>query len=205
MGWAFFELSGGKDFKPRADPALSATALTPLAIPEPVEPVDIVTTSLVLRESPTKVVPTEFDEDVAITERSSEHGLVSSQLVDLTETPPVTLVSLEQGGEGFGGLLEGFDPNAIRLPAARVSETTESVFDFRTEPELPPADLRTISGTRVNMRNGPGTTYDVVARLKLGDEVEILDDSGSGWLQLRLVSNPTVGWISASLVSKSLR
>ena len=205
MGWAFFELSGGKDFKPRVNPALTGTASTPMAIPEPDEPVEIVTTALIL---PTSPIPAESK--VAVTEISNapapdEPGSILPVPVDLTETPPVTLVSLEQNSEGFSGLLAGFDPNAIRLSTTVPPETTDPAPEITAEPELPPADLREISANHVNMRNGPGTTYDVVTRLKLGDEVEILGDSGSGWLRLRLVSNRTVGWISASLVSKPLR
>ncbi|MFT4960800.1 MAG: hypothetical protein ACI92Z_001885 [Paracoccaceae bacterium] len=196
MGWVFFELSGGGDFKPPVNPALTGSASTPLALPEPDEPINIVTTALVL---PARTVVAS-----AVMARDSERD-EPAILVDLTETPPVTLVSLEQSSEGFGGLLADFDPNVIRLSTTVVGETEEPAPDIRAEQELPPADLRRISGTRVNMRHGPGTTYDIVARLKLGQEVEVLSESGTGWLRLRLVSDRTVGWISASLVSKPLR
>lgn len=195
MGWAFFELSGGMDFQPRVDPALSVAVSPPLETPQSVEPVEILTTALTSPSSPVTTT-------VAVSSGRTGPDLGPAQTVDLTVAPVVTLASLEQGGEGFGGLLEGFDPNAIQLSTAVTSEFTEPEPDQYIEPELPPADLRTISGTRVNMRNGPGTIYDVITRLTLGQEVEVLDDSGSGWLRLRLVSNRTVGWISASLVSK---
>jgi len=202
MGWAFFELSGGKDFKPRVTPALIVTASTPLAIPEPDEPAEIVTTALIL--------PTPVDSKVTVTEISSapapeDPEPVLQEPIDLTKKPPVTLISLEKNGDVFGGLLAEFDPNAIRLSTTLTNETTNPTSEVTAEPDLPPIDLRTISANHVNMRNGPGTTYDVVTRLKLGEEVEVLGDSGSGWLRLRLVSNRTVGWISASLVSKPLR
>ncbi len=205
MGWAFFELSGGKDFKPRVNPESKVTASTPLAIPEPDEPVEIETTALILPSSQTPV-----DSKVTVTDISSapvpeDPKPVLQVPVDLTKKPPVTLVSLEKNGNEFGGLLAEFDPNAIRLSTTVTNETTNPTPEVTSEPELPPIDLRTISANHVNMRNGPGTTYDVVTRLKLGEEVEVLGDSGSGWLRLRLVSNRTVGWISASLVSKPLR
>jgi Bacterial SH3 domain len=204
MGWVFFELSGGTDFETPTDPARSTVTSTPLQTPVPVVPVEIRTTALTL---PATAPADETSESkpttaVAVISTEPEATLEPANTVDLTTTPPVTLVSLEQSREKFGGLLENFDPNAIRL-----SETTTANLgpEMIEEPELPVADLRTISGVRVNMRNGPGTTYDVLMRLTLGDEVEVLDDSGSGWLRLRLVSNRTVGWISASLVSKPLR
>lgn len=204
MGWAFFELSGGMDFKPRVNPALSVAVSTPLVTPQPVEPVEILTTALI--PPPSSMPPSSMPATIrAVVPDRTAPDVAKIQTVDLTVTPAVMLASLEQGGEGFGGLLEGFDPTAIRLSVAATSDFAEPEPDLFAEPELPPADLRTISGTRVNMRNGPGTIYDVIIRLTLGQEVEVLDDSGSGWLRLRLVSDRTVGWISASLVSKPQR
>jgi uncharacterized protein YraI len=68
-----------------------------------------------------------------------------------------------------------------------------------------PADIREITATRVNMRDGPGTTHPILARLSLGHEVEVLGDSGNGWLRLRTLPEQQSGWISASLVSKAKR
>ena len=61
-------------------------------------------------------------------------------------------------------------------------------------------DLREVAGTRVNMRDGPGTIYPVIARLHLGQEVEVLDDSGTGWLRLRTTEGRVTGWASKSLI-----
>lgn len=63
-------------------------------------------------------------------------------------------------------------------------------------------DIREIRASRVNMRQGPGTIYPVSARLLAGDKVLILDDSGTGWLQLRTKAGNKIGWVAASLVSK---
>ncbi|AHC99450.1 ligand-binding protein SH3 [Leisingera methylohalidivorans DSM 14336] len=69
------------------------------------------------------------------------------------------------------------------------------------EPE-PEKDIRQIRASRVNMRQGPGTNYPVIARLLGGDEVIVFEDSGTGWLHLRAPGKGKVGWIAASLVSK---
>ncbi|WP_161492543.1 SH3 domain-containing protein [Pseudophaeobacter leonis] len=78
-----------------------------------------------------------------------------------------------------------------------------------TSPEATPAvasesylDIREIRASRVNMRQGPGTIYPVMSRLLAGDEVLILEDSGTGWLQLRTRKGNKIGWVAASLVSK---
>lgn len=59
-------------------------------------------------------------------------------------------------------------------------------------------DLRTVTGTRVNLRGGPATSYDVITQLFEGDEVEVLDDTGDGWVRLRVLSglDEAVGWMS---------
>ncbi len=55
------------------------------------------------------------------------------------------------------------------------------------------------------MRDGPGTIYPVVARLDIGHNVEVLGDSGTGWLRLRTLPEDQFGWISSSLVSPADR
>ncbi|MEM9349690.1 MAG: SH3 domain-containing protein [Pseudomonadota bacterium] len=63
-----------------------------------------------------------------------------------------------------------------------------------------PVDLRSVSGSRVNMRNGPGTQYQVLAQLVRGDEAEVLQDPGAGWVKIRVAKTGRVGWMAASLL-----
>lgn len=66
---------------------------------------------------------------------------------------------------------------------------------------LGPADIRFVSGTNVNVRGGPGTDFSVVNQLDEGEQVEILDDPGNGWVQLRPVNGGPVGWMADFLLS----
>ena len=63
-------------------------------------------------------------------------------------------------------------------------------------------DIREISGARVNMRDGPDTIYPIIAKASIGQRVEVLGDSGIGWLRLRLFPDQRIGWIASSLVRK---
>ena len=63
------------------------------------------------------------------------------------------------------------------------------------------ADIRTISGNNVNMRMGPGTRYNVVAKLRRETEVQVLQNPGNGWLKLRVVESGRVGWMAEFLVT----
>ncbi len=64
----------------------------------------------------------------------------------------------------------------------------------------PQADLRQIAGSRVNMRQGPGTQHSVVTKLGRGDSVEVLRREGD-WLKLRVTDSRQIGWIAAYLVT----
>lgn len=61
-------------------------------------------------------------------------------------------------------------------------------------------DIRQVTGNRVNVRGGPGTDFDVVAQAVLGDEVEVIIDDGTGWVQLRFEGGQT-GWMADFLLS----
>ncbi len=69
--------------------------------------------------------------------------------------------------------------------------------------EMAAVDYRKVTGSRVNLRAGPGTSYGIVTKLVQGDEVEILDDAGDGWVQLRSLSGDNVGWMSADFLIAS--
>lgn len=63
------------------------------------------------------------------------------------------------------------------------------------------ADIRAVTGNRVNVRGGPGKGYDVVNRMTRGQEVEILSDPGTGWVKLRPLDGGTVGWMADFLLT----
>ncbi|MFK7763387.1 MAG: SH3 domain-containing protein [Roseobacter sp.] len=62
-------------------------------------------------------------------------------------------------------------------------------------------DIRTVKGSRVNMRSGPGTDFDVIDQLGQATQVEILTNSGDGWVELRPVNGGATGWIAEFLLS----
>ena len=64
------------------------------------------------------------------------------------------------------------------------------------------SDVRNVTGRSVNVRGGPGTNYSVVNRLVRGDQVEVLEDPGDGWVRLRPVGGGPVGWMADFLLSE---
>lgn len=56
-----------------------------------------------------------------------------------------------------------------------------------------------VTGSVVNIRKGPGTSYGVVAKTEAGQQFTVLEKSGS-WLRIRL-HNGAEGWISKDYVN----
>ncbi len=65
----------------------------------------------------------------------------------------------------------------------------------------PSGDLRSVTGNRVNVRGGPGTDFGVVFRLVQGDSVEVLEDTGNGWVRMRSVDTGEEGWMADWLLT----
>lgn len=193
LGWVFFELSGGTDFTPRSAigpaPALQDRARAMTSEPAaPAAPAGIAATTRIPPLAPIRAQTEPAGAAPLSADLSQRHpaGIVPQTAPGV----PLTLASLQRSGEPFATPLdEGLDgPAAAPAPiSAPISAP-------------PPAGIRRIAGSRVNMRAGPGTTYAVLTSLARGDEVEILGDPGGGWLKLRALPAGRTGWIAARLV-----
>ena len=100
------------------------------------------------------------------------------------------------GAAAIGSLLL---PGLMGQSAAPVDATLTRPVDRIVAPEL---DIRYVNASRVNMRQGPGTNYSILSRLLSDDKVTVLEDSGTGWLRLKVDKTGRVGWIAASLLTK---
>ena len=87
------------------------------------------------------------------------------------------------------------------ISASFEPESGADTFAAAASAETLPADLRQVTGTRVNLRYGPGTDYSVVGQLAEGDKVEILSDPGGGWVKLQARSGGTAGWMYDAYLS----
>jgi len=200
LAWAFYELSGGTDFQPRVatTPPASHTnvaIVTPSARADPVKATTLVASPAIAPVDAAENARPK-SEPVAGLEpiRTSLNQGLPLFSGSGTTAQPLILASLEQGAAGMSAAPA---PTGATPPAATPPEATKVAAR--------PTDTREITGTRVNMRDGPGTIYPVISRLMIGHEVEVLDDSGTGWLRLRSMPEQQIGWISASLVSKAKR
>ncbi|MEM7752870.1 MAG: SH3 domain-containing protein [Pseudomonadota bacterium] len=58
----------------------------------------------------------------------------------------------------------------------------------------PKPELWYVTGARVNLRGGPGTSNAVIGQVSWGAEAEVLADK-DGWYQIRLADGSSAGWI----------
>ena len=191
LGWSFYELSGGADYRPSAN-SIQARALLdnqrPVARPLRVNVIE-------LAQDGTPRHDAEVTRTI-----TSLHDLG----LNMGEKVVLTLASAEGDVEPA--------PIAVSLPTARVTtpaaipdtpEVTKPVQEavLEVEPLAPAPDLRRVSGNSVNLRTGPGTGFGRIASLKRGTDVIVLNDPGEGWIKLRVVETGRIGWMAETLLT----
>mmetsp|Transcript_28995 Transcript_28995/g.55613 ORF Transcript_28995/g.55613 Transcript_28995/m.55613 type:complete len:187 (+) Transcript_28995:148-708(+) len=185
-------MSGGSDFDPEATrlaridvPVLVEEEKldTVLAEAEPVLPENVTRVALNLSTVQDVVRPA----PTLRTEVAPTRAVVEETIV---EDPATAAVSEEE-------------PTII-LPSLLGDAVVITPVDFSDDSPVTPlgAEIRAVSGNSVNVRGGPGTNYSVVNRLVRGDEVEVLQDPGNGWVKLRPVTGGPIGWMADFLLSE---
>ncbi|MEP2639530.1 MULTISPECIES: SH3 domain-containing protein [Roseobacteraceae] len=182
LALAFYELSGGTDFD--AEASRNAVVLARggvLAAP------DQHTTHAALPD------------DAGIATRMSLNLTSLGDVLAADATPDVTENTTPEVSP-VTKVTFATTPNDVVLPSLIFAgNTTRASSDAVGQNR----DLRSISGDTVNMRGGPGTTFDVVAQLERNTQVEVLQDDGSGWVKLRPVDGGPDGWIAEFLLNPS--
>lgn len=217
LGVGFYELSGGADFDP--------TEARETVIKDRLERESLRQTEIAAWRPPDRQVdqtaPKDANADVAKAARAE------LDLVTFDTAAQDTRSSSEESSAAAEPLNPG--PQADQVPLSELAgfganeDAPLSIADLETEPEEQQnvafagsrqiassaeiadaaPDIRTIKGTLVNMRSGPGTDYDIVDQLEKATEVEILTDGGNGWVELRPVTGGTTGWIAEFLLTGS--
>jgi hypothetical protein len=189
LAFGFYELSGGSDFDPVAareiaiaarleksgDPKTTKLASETASQPKknPVVRDEPVVTRASLNLTSIEEVLTKPE---APAEAAKPPAAENPLTQSLTEKPSVVLPSLV-----FAGTTSQASSDAVR----------------------PPRDIRSVAGVSVNMRAGPGTNHNVVTQLDRDTQVEVLQDNGTGWVQLRPVLGGPTGWVADFLLTGS--
>lgn len=187
LGWGFYELSGGGDF----EPAKKAEAPVAVTTPEPeTEEQSVLQFAAVAPEPMTDEVKVAALTQ-PVTTTTDATPAVLTDAVQPSEQRPAT----QSNGSFFTALAK---PTQKTVRVETASADADSAAD-----EIDDRDLRRVSKSRVNMRNGPGRNHSVVAKLAKGTDVEVLQDPGTGWVKLRVIESKRVGWMADFLLVAS--
>ncbi|MGD9863150.1 MAG: SH3 domain-containing protein [Pseudodonghicola sp.] len=205
LAWAFYELSGGSDFVPRGmrPPQPEPHAETGATPREAVTQLASVT----LKPKPV-IAPRQTGAAAEPTMTAQAHQAARLEQLRAGLGQSLSFAAGDGSAAGLGAGLElaslaqgaaGLHQAAAQMPEDEPAPVTKPAAEPFAEPAR---DIREVSGLRVNMRDGPGTIYPVIARLQIGDKVEVLSESGTGWLRLRTANGQQIGWVAASLIGK---
>lgn len=140
----------------------------------------------------------------ALAEAERQAAETQAAEIDKTAEPVVTDAMVTRAA---------FDPTEMPEPAAQTVAPTITPEPASVQPTPPeateaavtqeeaPQDIRSVKGTRVNMRNGPSTTYNVIMRLTRGTRVRILQEPGNGWVKLKVEDTGRIGWMASRLLT----
>jgi hypothetical protein len=179
LGFAFYELSGGSEFEP-------ASARIAAAPPAEVEPEAQVIAAIASEATP------------------ATQTINTASIPKIDSTPSVTRVSLN-----LTNVTEAAEQVVAATPATVTDSAntpqiilpsliaTTDTFDITPVDD----DIRTVSGNRVNVRDGPSTDYGIVSKLQRGETVQILEDSGDGWVRIQPVDGGRAGWMADFLLT----
>ncbi|MGB7244896.1 MAG: SH3 domain-containing protein [Sulfitobacter sp.] len=185
LGWAFYEVTGGSDFDPIATRAAIVEARGGTVIAEPGQgnasdlaaqtPANEPVVTRVALNLTSLADVLEADAEPAVTPEPEPIRVVKTVLPANDTVETLVLPSL------VAPIYEG---------SVAVSTLSQGA-----------TDIRSVTGNAVNVRSGPGTSYDAVSTLRLGDQVEILQDTGSGWVEFRRMDTGTIGWVADFLLT----
>ena len=133
--------------------------------------------------------------DVEVTQASAEI------VTRARATPAVAEILTPRPTPAFLSVTDVPDEAEVAAAAALQAEEEAAAVEIAAVVK-PVIDLRAVTGNRVNMRNGPGTNFQVVAKLVRGDQAEVLQSSGDGWVKIRTMDTGRIGWMAERLMAK---
>lgn len=189
LGFAWYELSGGSEFQAgqlsqapevQVSPLNAAQAADASAQPE-VETVAVVAASLV-PSAPQPAKPAAVAQPETVLQTAA--SVVAQPDPVVASVAPVSQPATEA------------ETPVLLTTRSEVSAPVATP----TQAQLRP-DIRYVTGSRVNLREGPGTSFAVVGKLSDGDEVEVLKANDDGWLQVLTSDTGNIGWMADWLVT----
>ena len=206
LGWSFYELSGGAEYQPREN-SIQARAQQKhpheaqgqgADLKEPVaengaNPVTLASPNAADGDRVQITLASVKTETVSQSEVRAEPETVEQ--VEAVETVETVATSIE------AALQEAVAEDTVIASPLDGLPLEDEPLEEGSVDRVDDAAIRRVSGTVVNLREGPGTAFAKVAQLNRGTEVEVLYDQGDGWVELRVVADGQIGWIADWLIT----
>jgi hypothetical protein len=138
-------------------------------------------------------------------EQAEEQRLIAETKAERLNTQPEAQIVLASATVSTSGtVVQDVEVTPPLVEEEKIEAVTEvaAVLETVVEEE-PAADMRKVTAARMNMRQGPGQNFSVVAKLNNGDEVEILQDPSDGWVKLKVMDSGRIGWMADFLLTAS--
>ncbi|QPM90820.1 SH3 domain-containing protein [Pseudooceanicola algae] len=206
---AFYQLSGGSDFQPGWPEGTGPGSIGPASLNPAVE-------TLAQADSPSPEVsqPIRAATAAPVATPAAEPAMVQT-VGFAAASGNAQVVQAVQHSEGAApeqptlqisartqAIIER-QSLARRQSVERVQAAAEAAHEAKlaSQQDAPQgADMRQVSGDRVNLRYGPGTRFSILTTLEEGDKVEVIASEGD-WVQLRVPETGRTGWMANSLVT----
>lgn len=217
LGWAFYVLSGGSDYKPATgslqDPA-RAGAEPPATAPRVADPA--ATAATVAPATGTGTIPPAAPDTAAQDEDDAKMAELlatlqasndaTAETLTAEATPPAPETGDARDGDtaetGAGTPADTAAQERVEVRYTSALEAFANTAPVAATESRPTGDFRQVVGSRVNLRSGPGTGFAAVDQLNAGTEVEVLGQEGD-WLELRVPATGFSGWMSRRLVTQA--
>lgn len=189
LGWFFWELSGGSDFEPKSRAQVAEKTSLKEIEDAPVVARSALSVPLVKATAPAPGLSTR-----------AQPAVLSEEKIQVLAPP-----AREEATVVVASLATGLESFATPGTSALIQPSADALVPSGTNAALivpeKPADMRLVRGSRVNMRGGPGTSFNVLIVLPKDREVEVLSQNGSGWVKLRDTETGRVGWMAAKMLT----
>ncbi|SFR31801.1 SH3 domain-containing protein [Litoreibacter janthinus] len=149
--------------------------------------------------------------EVAAREVNASQHVTRNETTQL-ETPVVVIAAPAEAAESMPIPAVATISDIIESPVL-VSATTEATTPVVSEPiatevisAIAPeaaADIRRVTGKRVNLRAGPSTTTEIIGRAVRNDSAEVMELLPSGWAKVYILETGLEAYISSQFLSSA--
>ncbi|MEO0370702.1 MAG: SH3 domain-containing protein [Pseudomonadota bacterium] len=201
LGMAFYVMSGGASYEPAPNSVQAQAKLppeerinyrAPASEPEPGSGPEVTRTVAQVEATfeGLSVAEEEADElSVTLTTiRTDAAGLFEAE----ANRPKAELLNMALPEETFE-IASAPDREDGAINAAVAAALGEISFDQ--------SQIRWVKENIIDLRAGPGLSFDRVRQVSKGAEVAVLEDPGHGWLNVQVVDGYETGWVPEWLLT----